>query len=190
MAAERFPIEASHIMMFARALGDEDAAYLDAEKAKQTEADGIIAPPTFVMANAQFDPNNRLRPRPGVPWFGSGKHPSGIARTAEPREGAPAKPSSPALHAEQHFEYHRHIRPGDVLTIKTAPGRSWERDSQRAGRLKFTENVTEYYDQHGQLVITARHVGVTPERAVDSAPRASSATASKPGKPSREGQEG
>jgi acyl dehydratase len=173
MAAERFPIEASHILMFARAVGDEDPAYCDPELAKQTEADGIIAPPTFVMASAQFDPDNRLRPRPGVPWFGSGKHPSGIVRNAGAGASggeAPktaAKPSSPALHAEQHFEYHRHLRPGDVLTAKRAPGRSWEKDSKRAGRLRFNESVVEYYDQHGQLVITARHVGVTPERAVD-----------------------
>lgn len=172
MAVQRFPIEASHILMFARALGDEDPAYSDAERAKQTEADGIIAPPTFTMASAQFDPEFRLRPRPGVPWFGSGKNPTGVTRKPA-AEGAPTgqKASSPGLHAEQWFEYHRHLRPGDVLTAKSKPGRAWEKDSQRGGRLRFTESVVEYYDQSGELVITARHVGVTPERAIDSAPK-------------------
>jgi acyl dehydratase len=164
MSVERFPVEASHILMFARAIGDEDPAYCDAEQAKRTEADGIIAPPTFVQASAQFDPEYRLRPRPGVPWMGSGRKPSGIERS---NKGPGEKRQSPALHAEQHYEYHRHLRPGDVLTAKSSPGKSWEKDSKRAGKLRFSETVVEYFDQHGQLVITARHVGVVPERAVD-----------------------
>ena len=35
------------------------------EAAKQTEAGGIIAPPTFPQAVAQFDPDYPLRPKPG-----------------------------------------------------------------------------------------------------------------------------
>ena len=91
MAKITFPVEASHIMMFARAIGDENPAYHDAEKAKQTDAGGIVVPPTFPQAVAQFDPDYHLRPKPGQPWFGSGKTPSGI-------EGKPA--SSGGLHAE------------------------------------------------------------------------------------------
>jgi acyl dehydratase len=165
MTVKRFPVEASHILMFARAIGDEDLAYCDPEQARQTEADGIIAPPTFVAASAQFDPDYRLRPRPGAAWMGSGKEPTSIKRSPAQPQG---KPQSPALHAEQHYEYHRHLRPGDVLTAKSSPGKSWEKDSKRAGKLRFNESVVEYFDQHGQLVITARHVGVVPERAVDS----------------------
>jgi len=170
MTVQRFPVEASHILMFARAIGDEDPAYCDPEQARQTEADGIIAPPTFVAAGAQFDPDNRLRPRPGAAWMGSGKEPTSIKRPpAQSSPGQPpAKPSSPALHAEQHYEYHRHLRPGDVLTAKSKPGKTWEKDSKRAGKLRFNESVVEYFDQDGQLVITARHVGVVPERAIDS----------------------
>jgi acyl dehydratase len=173
MTVQRFPVEASHILMFARAIGDEDPAYCDPEQARQTEADGIIAPPTFVAASAQFDPNNRLRPRPGAPWMGSGKEPTSIKRPpAQPSSaqspGQSGKAPSPALHAEQHYEYHRHLRPGDVLTAKSKPGKTWEKDSKRAGKLRFNESIVEYFDQHGQLVITARHVGVVPERAVDS----------------------
>src|SRR5208282_5144435 len=70
------------------------------------------------------------------------------------------------LHAEQHYEYHRPIKPGDVLTPTSEPGRTWERESKRAGKLLFRERVTEYRDQHGELVVTARSVGVTTERPV------------------------
>src|SRR6185437_12476777 len=81
MAAKSFPVEASHILMFARSIGDENPVYTDAEAAKKTEAGGIIAPPTFAQASAQFDPDYFLRPKAGQPWFGSGKNPTGIVRT-------------------------------------------------------------------------------------------------------------
>ncbi len=153
-----FPVEATHIMMFARAIGDINPVYHDAERAKRTEVGGIIAPPTFPQAVAQFDPDYHLRPKPGQPWFGSGRTPSGI-------EGKPA--SSGGLHAEQHFEYHRPLRPGDVLTVETRQGETWEKESRRAGKLRFRERITEYRDQNGELVVTARSVGVTTERPVD-----------------------
>ena len=152
------PVEATHIKMFANALFDENPVYHDAEKAKATEAGGIIAPPTFVQSSAQFDPEYHLRPKPGQPWFGSAKGPSGV-------EGKPS--SSGGLHAEQHYEYHRHPKPGDVLTAESKPGKTWERESKRAGKLTFRERVTEYRNQKGELVVTARGVGVTTERPVD-----------------------
>lgn len=161
MAIERFPIEAGHIMMFARAIGDKNPIYYDENYAKTTEARGIIAPPTFVQAGAQFDPDYYLRPKIGEPWFGSGKEPTGIKEPgdADIRSG---------LHAEQHFEYHRHLRPGDVLRAETREGKSWEKEGKRGGKLLFNERITEYRDQNGELVITARMVGVKTERPVES----------------------
>ena len=158
MAKITFPVEATHIMMFARAIGDTNPVYHDAEAAKKSEVGGVIAPPSFAQAVAQFDPEYHLRPKPGQKWFGSGKTPSGV-------EGKPA--SSGGLHAEQHYEYIRPLRPGDVLTAETNPGKVWERESKRAGKLTFRERVTEYRDQKGELVMIARGVGVTTERPVD-----------------------
>lgn len=162
MAVERFPVEASHIMMFARSVGDPNPVYYDEEAAKRSEAGGIIAPPTFVQASSQFDPDAALRPKPGQPWFGSGREPSGTPRGGGGGGGT-------GLHAEQHFEYHRNLRPGDVLSAKTRPGKSWEREGRRAGKLKFSETITEYFDQKGELVVTARSVGVQTERVVEQA---------------------
>ncbi len=143
-----FPVEASHIMMFSRSIGDFSADY-DANAA---------APPTYAQSVAQFNPDYFLRMKDDKPWFGSGKNPSGI-------EGKPA--SSGGLHAEQHFEYERPIRPGDVLTVTTRDGNTWERESKRAGKLMFSERITEYRDQNGDLVCTARSVGVKTERPVE-----------------------
>ena len=56
--------------------------------------------------------------------------------------------------------------PGDVLTGTTQPGNTWEKQGRRGGKLIFSESVTEYRDQHGELVVTARGVGVRTETVV------------------------
>jgi acyl dehydratase len=145
-------------MMFARALFDTNPAYYDADAAKRSDTGGVVAPPTFGQAVAQFDPTYFLRPQPGEPWFGSGKGPTGVEGKAK---------SSGGLHAEQHFEYHRPLRAGDVLTVEYKDGNTWEKESKRAGKLTFRERIAEYRDQTGALVLTARSVGVTTERPVD-----------------------
>lgn len=164
MAVDKFPVEASHIMMFARSIGDGNDVYYDEEYAGGTEVGGVIAPPTFVQASAQFDPDYRLRPQIGKPWFGSGKDATGIKKKESSGGG---ESGGGGLHAEQHFEYHRHPKPGDVLTAETKPGDKWEKESKRAGKLLFSESVTEYRDQNGELVVTARSVGVVTEKPVE-----------------------
>ena len=44
------PVEASHILMFARSVGDDNAIYRDDAHAKASEVGHIIAPPTFARA--------------------------------------------------------------------------------------------------------------------------------------------
>ena len=156
MAVERFPIEWGHILMFARSVGDPNPIYEDPDTA--------IAPPTFVQASAQFDPDYFLRPKPGQPWFGSGKEPTGVKRDGG---GGGGGGGGTGLHAEQHYEYHRPLRAGDVLTAETKPGKTWEKEGKRAGKLLFSETVTEYRNQDGDLVVTARGVGVRTERPVE-----------------------
>lgn len=154
----KMPVEGSHIMMFARSLLDDNPDYSDADYAAKGETSGVIAPPTFGRAVAQFDPEYNLRPRNGQKWFGSGKNATGL--------DAPA-PSTGGLHAEQHYEYHRHLKPGDQLTMTTQAGNTWEKQSKRAGLLKFTETVYEFHDQDGELVLTMRSVGVKTEKPVE-----------------------
>ena len=155
MAIDRFPVEASHILMFARSVGDPNPVY----DPSQTAPEDMVAPPTFAQASAQFDPDYVLRPHEGEAWFGSGREATGLSEPSG---------TSGGLHAEQHFTYHRHIRPGDVLTGTVKPGKTWEKEGKRSGKLVFSESITEYRDQHGELVITARGVGVRTERVVES----------------------
>ena len=170
MAVEKFTVEASHIMMFARSVGDGNQVYYDEEYAKDTEPGSIIAPPTFAQASAQFDPNYGLRPSiDGDGWFGSGGKPSGAKARQGGGEGGGGGGGGGGLHAEQRFIYHRHMKPGDVLSATTKPGKTWEKQGRRAGKLVFSESVTEYRDQNGELVVTATSVGVRTERPVDAA---------------------
>ncbi|HEX4822275.1 MAG TPA: MaoC family dehydratase N-terminal domain-containing protein [Acidimicrobiales bacterium] len=163
MAEQRFPVEASHILMFARAIGDPNPAYSDPDSPEAKAAGGIVAPPTFSMASWQFQDEHPLRPDPAKPWFGSGKEPTGRVSSG----GGGGGGGGGGLHAEQHFEYHQPLRPGMVLIATTKPGKTWEKESRRGGTLKFSENVTEYRDEStGELVVTARGVGVRTERPV------------------------
>ena len=166
MAVNYFPVEASHILMFARAVGDPNPVYADEQYAAGTEVGGIIAPPTFAQASAQFDPEYFLRPKIGEPWFGSGKEPTGVKR--EKKDGESSGSAAGGLHAEQHFTYHRQLRPGDILTGTVKPGETWEKEGKRSGKLVFSETITEYRDQNGELVVTARGVGVRTERVIES----------------------
>ena len=163
MPAERFPVEASHILMFARAVGDDNPIYSDPDYAATAETRSIIAPPTFVQASAQFDPEYHLRPKIGEPWLGSGSTATGV----EPKTKSGAGGTGYVLHAEQHFEYHRHPKPGDVLNATSRPGDTWTKQSKRAGELTFKETIVEYRDQAGELVVTARGVGVRTEKVVE-----------------------
>ena len=142
MPSYRFPVAATDIALFVRAAGGADADVFDP---------GLAAPPTFVQSGVRFDPRWPFRPRPGRPWLGSGREPS----------GDPAAGDGSILHAEQHFEYARPVVPGMVLTVTTEPGETWVKQS-RGGELHFAEQRTEYRDEEGHLVVAARSVSVTP----------------------------
>ena len=54
-----------------------------------------------------------------------------------------------------------------MLTGTVLPGKTWEKEGKRGGKLVFSESVTEYRDQNGELVVTARGVGVRTEKVVE-----------------------
>lgn len=145
MSIAHFPIEAGHIMLFARAIGDANPAYYG------TDGHETLAPPTFVQAGAQFDPEYPLRPRLGQPWFGSGATPSGAARPTG--EGV-------RLHAEQRFDYHRALRPGDDLHTTTSEPERWEKSNRRGQILRFQQDTTTYLTAEDVPAVTARRVSV------------------------------
>ena len=154
----KFPIEAGHIMLFARSLGDQNPVYFDDEYARTRGCPGVVAPPTFVTSQFHFNPEFTLRPMPGQPWLGSGRNPSGLTDQGKGRVGVGS------LHAEQHYHYHRALRPGDVLTCQRRDGTQWEKPGRRGGVLAFTDRYIEWRDQSGALVVTERGVSVRPSK--------------------------
>ena len=159
MRRHRFPVEAGHIELFARALDDPNPIYSDSEYAASSEWGGVIAPPTFTQAAEHWDPEYDRRPHHGEPWYGSGREPLG---PAEPPGGS----GGLGFHAEQEFEYQRPIRPGETLLVTIRSGKSWQKQGRRGGTLSFSETITEYRDQAGELVVTARFIGVGTENRV------------------------
>jgi hypothetical protein len=133
----RVPVEAGHVMQFRRALGEHDASL-----------DATATPPlTFLMAADHFDPTYPRRPGTGRPW-----PPASVATG-----------TGSGFHAEQIFEYHRHPCIGEVLVAESTRGRIWDKVGTRGGRLHFEETVTEYRDEHGEPVVTARWITVATE---------------------------
>ena len=168
MVVERFPVEPGMVMLFARSVGDLSRIYYDEKYAKTTEAGHVIAPPTFSQVASQYEHDSMRRPHPSRAWHGSGREPTGTGgQRADGRSSTAGAGAGTNLHAEQHFEYLRPVRAGEVLRIKTRPGKIWEREGRRAGKLTFSESITEYYDESGELVLVARGIGVQTERIVE-----------------------
>jgi hypothetical protein len=152
MSIGQFPIEAGQVLAWTSAIEDENPVFRDRAAAQAVGLSDIAAPPTFVQASAHFDPDYPLRPNPGVEWFGSGRGP-----------GTHDKRGAGVLHAEQHFEYHRPLVVGDVLTATVEPGETWEKVGRRGGKLTFGEQFTYYRDQSGEPVVTAKVIWVATE---------------------------
>jgi hypothetical protein len=159
----RFPVEAGHVTMFARSIGDSDPTHDHLEP----EGPAVSAPPTFVIAAAQFQPGYPMRPTTGEKWFGSARDPGRARRVlGQGTEGGSGAPSGTGFHAEEHFEYLAPVRPGQVLTVSTDWGDTWQKHGSRGGLLTFTEKVTEFSDEDGAVLIRERSVYVRTEHTV------------------------
>lgn len=139
----RFPIERGAVISFARSVGDPNPIYYG-DATESSDADGLI-PPTFAIASAQFDPAFPFRPRIGEP-------------TTAPLTPPHLEARSPGLHAEQHFEYRRHVRVGEVLTFTSRVARRWTKTNAQGNTLYFQESLTEYVDEDGDVVLVASSV--------------------------------
>lgn len=159
MSDYEFPVERTAILNFAAALGETNRIYWDEEHAKETPLGGVIAPPTFAVSSALWNPRYPLRGIRQIP-----ERPEPPASTGADK--ASRGDSSRLLHGEQRFEYHQPLRPGMRLSVTTRPGRSWEKEGKRGGTLRFSESVTEFRDERGSLILTATGVSIITEKAV------------------------
>ena len=158
-----FPVDRTAILNFAAAIGETNPIYWDAASAAGTPLGDVIAPPTFGVAAAHWNPNFGLR---GIRRIPPRVEPP--ESEAKPRSGGGGGGGlARVLHGEQRFEYHKPMQPGMKLRVTTRPGKSWEKEGKKGGKLKFTETVSEYRDESGELVLVATSVGVLTEKAVE-----------------------
>ncbi|UCE87446.1 MAG: MaoC family dehydratase N-terminal domain-containing protein [Deltaproteobacteria bacterium] len=168
-----FHVDRTAIMLFASALGETNRIYYDEAYAGGTPLGGVVAPPTFAISSAHWDPTYALKgvrripapPPAPEPPARSGGETSG--QTSGEARGGPFNLAR-VLHGEQRFEYHKPMRPGMALRVTRRTGKSWEKQGKRGGKMRFVENVSEYRDAEGELVVTATSVGITTEKAVES----------------------
>lgn len=162
----RFPVDLTTIMLFASALGETNPAYYDEDYAKRRGLGGVIAPPTFAAAASHWNPNAGLRGVRRIPPPEPRPEDAG-APGASGAAGGGRRDVSRLLHGEQRYVYHKPLHPGAALTVTTRPGKRWEKQGKRGGTMQFSESITEYRDESGELVVTAIGVGIITGRAVE-----------------------
>jgi len=115
--------------------------YWDADYAKTTRHEGIIAPPDFNPFAWPIE-----RPRPSVPSAsvrGSGERGAGRPQGHRAR--------TRGMNGGQTDTYGVPMRPGDVIHSRTRL-RDWEERQGRLGLTLYTFTETEWTNQHGELV--------------------------------------
>ncbi|MBV8719720.1 MAG: MaoC family dehydratase N-terminal domain-containing protein [Chloroflexi bacterium] len=128
-AATSRVIEAGAIRRFVDALGDSNPLYTDAEYARQTRWGGIIAPPTFLCT---------IQAPLSLPDLGFGRV---------------------NLNGGSSYEWHRPVRPGDVITAQATLVEVRGVQSS-TGPLLILVREIRYTDQDGRLVAEGRSTGL------------------------------
>lgn len=163
-----FPVDLTSIMLFASAIGETNPIYYDEDYAAKTPLGGVIAPPSFAVAGSHWDPDYFLKGVRRIPAPKPRPEPESPAPASDADEGGGGGGGlSRVLHGEQRFVYHKPMRPGMRLTVTQHRGKSWEKEGRRGGTMRFSEFVTEYRDEQGELVTTAVNVGIVTGKAVE-----------------------
>ena len=172
MAIDRFPVEAGHILMFARSIGDPNPVYAD--------ADVRGARPRSAASSRRRRSCRRARSSTTRIRCGrrSGSRGSARARTrpavtrairravAGGSGGGGGGGAAPGCTPSSTTRTTGRCAPAMCSPRETRPGERWEKEGKRAGKLVFSETITEYRDEQGELVVTARGVGVRTEKVV------------------------
>lgn len=127
-------VEAGKIRLFCKAIGEEDPIYSDESAAKAAGYRAIPAPPTFLTAVTNDDPDK-----------------GGLLRLLNVDIGL-------ILHGEQHYEYLAPVHVGDRITCQSQVMDIYDK---KGGALWFVVSETELKDAaSGKPVAKARGVTV------------------------------
>jgi acyl dehydratase len=126
-------VEAGKIRLFCKAIGEENPVYASEEAARAAGFRAIPAPPTFLTAVTNDDPDK-----------------GGLLRALNVDIGL-------ILHGEQHYEYLAPVHAGDRITCQQ---RVVDIYDKKGGALWFVVSETEMKDQSGKDVARARSITV------------------------------
>jgi acyl dehydratase len=126
-------VTAEHVAAFARALGDPDPLYLDAEAARRGPFGGLVAPPTYPIA------------------FMVQAMAGGMDTFLEL-----GLDFMTLVHGEQEFQYVRPIRVGETLALTGRIADVYEKTGS-SGTLDFVVLETEARDAEGRPVFFSRN---------------------------------
>jgi hypothetical protein len=161
-----FPVDLTTVMLFASAIGETNPIFYDEVYAAKTSLGSVIAPPTFAVASAHWDGDYFLRGVRAIPPARP-KPPAAAKDDAGGGGGDSGGGLTRVLHGEQRFVYHQPMRAGMRLTVTQRRGKSWEKEGRRGGVMRFSETITEYRGEDGELVTTAINVGIVTGKAVE-----------------------
>ena len=133
-------VEAGKIRLFCKAIGEENPIYVDEAAAKAAGYRAIPAPPTYLTAVTNDDPDK-----------------GGLLRLLNVDIGL-------ILHGEQHYEYLAPVHVGDKITCQQKVTDMYDK---KGGALWFVVSETSMKDQAGKLV--AKATGITVVRNPDAA---------------------
>ncbi len=132
----RVRIDHAPVAVFARAVHDHSALYQSESAARDAGFDAIPAPPTFSFVMTHAGSFADLQPPDGRGSLYAGSGESDTTMMAGP---------GLYLHGEQHFEYHRPLRVGDVLEGRMRTSAPVTRTSRR-GPMETTYMQTRWTD--------------------------------------------
>lgn len=144
-----YVIDAGSIKLFADSIMDADPLYSDEDYAKTTKHGGIVAPLTFFG---------------GATGLRSVK--AGDSRTTS-SISLPIPRGWTSMAAGDDFQFFASVRPGDTLNCRERVVDAYEKQG-RSGHLIFVTRQKTFTNQHGQVVMIRKSLGVSrgpsPER--------------------------
>ncbi len=136
-------IEHAPVMLFARAVKDDNPVYSSERVAHEAGFENVPVPPTFSFVMTQSG---------AFPDLQAGPPPTFLSPSAYARKGL-------FLHGEQHFTYHRPISVGDVLHGQMRTSKPLTREARR-GPMEVTWFQTRWSDEAGEPVVDEQIVSL------------------------------
>lgn len=130
--AFELPVELEHVQDFARAVGEDNPVFFDAEVAEQHGFPTVVAPPTFTTTQIFQVPRDRRE-----------------------RELGANLDYGRVLHGEQEFVYRRLPVAGETLSGRMRIAKDFTKEGKRGGSMRFVTYESVFTDAAGDEVLRA-----------------------------------